>query len=287
MIELVIPARPRDIDGFTVRRVLPSPRRRMIGPFVFFDHLGPSTVPPGQGLAVRPHPHIALATVTYLFAGEIVHRDSLGSLQTIRPGEVNWMTAGRGIVHSERSSDEVKKASQFMHGIQLWVALPTALEETDPAFDHYPADSIPAITRDDGVKIHVVAGDAYGQRSPVKTLSPLFYVVAEMPGGAWLEATDHEERAIYVAEGSIGIDGTVYEEGTMIVLSRGAAVRAQALAPARIAMVGGEPLDGERHIWWNFVSSSEERIERAKRDWKEGRFPKVPGDDVEFIPLPE
>jgi len=285
-IALVIEARTRDLGGFGVRRALPSGGRRMVGPFIFFDHIGPSELPPGQGIDVRPHPHIALATVTYLFAGEMVHRDSLGSHQAIQPGDVNWMLAGRGIVHSERTGDEVRRRGGPLHGIQSWVALPTADEENAPRFDHHPAASIPHVTRP-GATLHIVAGIAYGARSPVAVCSPTLYVVATLEAGATLPLPDeHPERALYVVEGELAVGARRVETGAMAVLHTGAA-EVRALAPARFVIIGGAPVDGERHIWWNFVASTPERIERAKSDWREGRFGVVPGDERELIPLPE
>jgi hypothetical protein len=288
-IETIIDGRPRDIGGFSVRRVLPSASRRMVGPFIFFDHMGPATLPAGRGLDVRPHPHINLATVTYLFEGEILHRDSLGSHQAIRPGAINWMTAGRGIVHSERTGEEERARGPRVHGIQLWVALPVESEEVEPEFHHHPADTLPALERD-GVCLRVLAGQAYGVTSPVRTFSPLFYVEAIMPAGSGLEVpSEHPERAVYVAEGSVQCGPEQAEEGRMLVLSSDVSVKLDARADARVMLIGGAPFDGERerHIWWNFVSSRKERIEQAKRDWKEGRFPKVPGDEEEFIALPD
>jgi redox-sensitive bicupin YhaK (pirin superfamily) len=282
----IIDARKRDLGGFTVRRVLPSAARRMVGPFAFFDHMGKVRFAPGTGIDVRPHPHIGLATVTYLFEGEIVHRDSLGSHEPIRPGDVNWMTAGRGIVHSERTAPELRHSGSDMHGLQLWVALPTAHEETAPAFHHHPAETLPE--RDErGVHLRVLAGTAYGLTSPVKTFSSLFYVDVAMPAGSELPLpSEHAERALYVVEGSVTCGAGRAGSGRMLVFVPGASVVVRAESTARIVLVGGAPIDGERHIFWNFVSSSKERIERAKQDWKEGKFGKVPGDEVEFIPLP-
>jgi len=287
-VELDIEARTRDLGGgFTVRRLLPSAARRMVGPFIFFDHMGPVQLDPGQGLDVRPHPHINLATVTYLFDGEILHRDSLGSEQPIRPGAVNWMTAGRGIVHSERSPAAARKSGVHVHGLQLWVALPTADEEVEPSFQHHAADAIPVLVRD-GARLRVVAGSAYGATSPVQVRSPLFYVDAQLERGAALMLPDeYVGRALYVVSGTIGSDGHAHGAGAMLVFRQGLAACITALEAARVMVLGGAPLDGERHIWWNFVSSSRERIERAKDDWRERRFPTVPGDEVEFIPLPE
>ncbi len=283
----VIDARARDLGGFAVGRVLPSAARRLIGPFIFFDHMGPAAFPPGRGIDVRPHPHIGLATVTYLFAGEIVHRDSLGSHQPIRPGDVNWMTAGRGIVHSERTSAQLRQSGSPLDGLQLWVALPRRDEETDPAFHHYPARELPSLVIA-GARIRVLAGSAFGERSPVRTLSPLFYVDAAMPAGSELSLPDeHEERAAYVVSGTVECGNQHAERGRMLVFTRGVPASLRAVNDARVALIGGAPIDGERHIFWNFVSSSQARIEQAKRDWREGRFAKVPGDEQEFIPLPD
>jgi hypothetical protein len=287
-VELLIDARPRDLGGgFSVRRVLPAMSRRLVGPFIFYDHMGPANLPLGVGFDVRPHPHIALATVTYLFNGEIDHRDSLGSMQTIRPGDVNWMVAGRGIVHSERSGPESRREGVRIHGIQSWVALPTELEEMEPRFEHHPSASIPVV-RFEGATLDIIAGTAYGERSPVGVVSPTLYVHARMEAGARIPMDEtHEERAIYIAEGAIGCDGRAFRHGTMVVLRPGTNVMIEALEPTRAMLVGGGRLAGDRYIWWNFVSSSQERLERAKDDWKSGRFPKIPGDDAEFIPLPE
>lgn len=287
-VALTLDARRRELgDGFSVRRVLPAAALRAVGPFVFVDHMGPVTLPAGHGLDVRPHPHINLATVTYLFDGEIVHRDSLGTTQTITPGAVNWMTAGHGIVHSERSPDAARPAGASMHGLQLWVALPTAHEEVAPSFQHHPASTIPAVERD-GARLRVIAGTAYGVTSPVALLSPLFYVDASLDDGASLDVPDgHDGRAAYVVDGAISVDGARCEVGTMVVFREGAAARITAVGATRAVLLGGAHLDGERHIWWNFVSSSLARIEAAKRDWREGRFPVVPGDEREFIPLPD
>lgn len=286
-IELLVDARPRDLGGFAVRRVLPAIARRLVGPFIFFDHMGPAELPLGAGFDVRPHPHIALATVTYLFDGEIDHRDSLGSMQTIRPGDVNWMLAGRGIVHSERSSPASRQAGVHIHGIQSWVALPTEAEETEPRFEHHPRRTIPTQVLG-GAELDVIAGTAYGARSPVGVLSPTLYVHARLGAGASLPMDDeHEERAIYVVEGLLHCDGRTFRPGTLVVLRPGARVTLKADEPTRLMLLGGAKLGGERHVWWNFVSSSRERIERAKADWRDDRFPKIPGDDAERIPLPE
>ena len=283
----VIDARARDLGGFTVGRVLPSGARKLIGPFIFFDHMGPAAFPPGRGIDVRPHPHIGLATVTYLFEGEIVHRDSLGSHQPIRPGDVNWMTAGRGIAHSERTGAELRQSGARIDGLQLWVALPLRHEETEPEFHHHPARDLPAVDVA-GTRVRVLAGSAFGETSPVRTLSPLFYADAAIPGGSELPLPDeHEERAAYVVSGSVECGNERAERGRMLVFAPGAAATLRAVSDARVALIGGAPIDGERHIFWNFVSSSRARIEQAKRDWRDGRFPKVPGDEQEFIPLPD
>ncbi len=286
-VTTIIEGRSRDLGGFSVRRILPSSSHRLVGPFIFFDEMGPATMPPGQGIDVRPHPHINLATVTYLFEGELVHRDSLGSHQVIRPGAINWMTAGRGIVHSERSGDDERARESRLHGIQLWVALPSEHEETEPAFHHHPADTIPALERE-GVKLRVLVGSAYGVSSPVRTLSPLFYVEALMPAGSALTLpSELRERAAYVVQGAVQCGRERIETGRMVVFSPGSTPRLKAETDARVMLIGGAPVDGKRYIWWNFISSRQERIERAKQDWKEGRFPPVPGDEEEFIPLPE
>ena len=282
----VIDARTHDIGEMTVGRVLPSVARRMVGPFIFFDHMGPADLPPGRGLDVRPHPHIGLATVTYLFEGEIVHRDSLGSQQTIRPGDINWMTAGRGIVHSERSGPAQRDAEARLNGLQLWIALPAEHEETEPQFRHHPGETLPTVELA-GAHVRVLAGALYGQRSPVATLSPLFYADAMLPAECELPLTDaYSERAVYVIEGRLTVQGGSAGPGRMLVFAPEAGRVLRSEHGARVALLGGEPL-GERHIYWNFVSSSLERIEQAKRAWREGRFPRVPGDDTEFIPLPD
>ncbi len=282
----VIDARPRDIGDMMVGRVLPSAARHMVGPFIFFDHMGPADLPPGRGLDVRPHPHIGLATVTYLLEGEIIHRDSLGSHQAIRPGDVNWMTAGCGIVHSERTGPERRREGSHLNGLQLWVALPAAHEETAPQFHHHPGDTLPTIDVE-GARVRVLAGEAYGRRSPVATFSPLFYADVSLPPGSEFPLTDaYTERAAYVMDGQLSCLHEPAGPGRMLVFAEGASAVLRTDTGARIALLGGEPV-GARHLYWNFVSSSLERIEQAKRDWREGRFPKVPGDDREFIPLPE
>ncbi len=286
IITRVIEPRSRDLGGFEVRRILPFAKQRMVGPFVFYDHLGPAVFPAGKGIDVRPHPHIGLATVTYLFEGELMHRDSLGFVQQIRPGDVNWMTAGRGIVHSERSSPEARERELTLHAIQSWVALPQSDEETEPSFHHHPVDSLPALEID-GVGLRLIAGAAYGATSPVRTFSPMFYLAAEMPAGTSLTLpSDYEERAVHVAEGAVSVAGQDLGVGRMAVFAAGAEITLRTEAESRVMLLGGAPMDGERHIWWNFVSSSKDSIERAKADWREGRFAAVPGE-TEFIPLPE
>ena len=286
-VERVIEGRPRDLGGFTVRRLLPASGRRTIGPFIFFDHMGPATFAQGAGVDVRPHPHIGLATVTYLFEGELMHRDSLGSEQVIRPGDVNWMVAGRGIVHSERTPPASRAGEQGspLHGIQTWVALPQAAEESEPSFVHHPGGDLPEIRRT-GCVLRLIAGEGWGERSPVAVSSPTLFAAADLATGAVLELPDTAaERGVYVAEGAIEIGDRRYEEGELIEFSAGAAA-CRALEDSRVIVAGGAPLDGTRHIWWNFVSSSEARIERAKQDWREERFARVPGDP-ERIPLPD
>jgi len=282
----VIDARARDLGGVAVRRVLPTAARRMVGPFTFLDEMN-GEFAAGAGLDVPPHPHIGLATVTYLLEGEIVHRDSLGSQQPIRPGDINWMTAGRGIVHSERTAADQRTRGSRLHGLQLWVALPLDHEEAQPSFHHHPGARLPERDQD-GVRLRVLAGTAFGMTSPVQTLSPLFYVDAALSAGSTLSLpNEHEERALYVVEGAVGYGTERTAAGRMLVFVPGASVSVRAESAARVVLLGGAPLDGKRHIYWNFVSSSTERIERAKRDWREGRFPKVPGDEVEFVPLPD
>ncbi|MEN3974169.1 pirin family protein [Emcibacter sp. SYSU 3D8] len=284
-VELVIEPRPRDLGGFEVRRVLPFVTRRMVGPFVFLDHIGPAVFAPGTGVDVRPHPHIGLATVTYLFEGEMMHRDSVGAVQNIMPGDVNWMTAGRGIVHSERTAPEARARGFAMHGIQAWVALPVEDEETEPSFHHHGKDSLPMIEHD-GVSLRLIAGSAYGKTSPVKTYSPTFYLDAVMAAGSTLPLTgEHKERAAYIAEGTIDVAGEAYESGRMLVFAPDTEVTLRAQSDARLMLLGGANI-GKRHIWWNLVSSRPERIEQAKAAWKEQRFPPVPGE-TEFTPLPE
>ena len=283
---LIVDPKVHDLGGFSVRRVLPQLRARRVGPFVFFDHMGPAQFAPEQGMDVRPHPHIGLATVTYLFDGAIEHRDNLGNVQVIRPGDVNWMTAGRGIVHSERTPAAERTSGQALHGIQTWVALPRRHEEVAPEFHHYAAAALPA-WESNGVRLRLVAGEAFGFRSPVHTYSRLFYVAAEFPaGGSLIVPAEQSERAVYATDAVLSVGGVELAVAHMAMLPAGANVEIRAARPARVILCGGDPLDGERHLWWNFVSSSRERIERAKADWTAMRYPPVPGE-TEFIPLPE
>jgi hypothetical protein len=288
-IELLIQGRPHELgSGFAVRRVLPSVKRRMVGPFIFLDHFGPMTVPPGgDGMEVRPHPHIGLATVSYLFEGGIFHRDSLGYAQAIRPGDVNWMTAGSGIAHSERTEEEMKRTGFTMHGVQTWVALPHAHEETAPSFQHVAKADLPA-WNDGPSALRLIVGSYAGRKAPTTHFSPIFYVAAEMPAAAKITVSpEHAERGVYVSHGSAMIGDRRLGVGDLAVLAAGAPVDVLAGSDgAKLMLLGGAAMDGPRHIWWNFVSSSKERIERAKADWKDGRFAKVPGDK-EFIPLPD
>lgn len=287
-LETVVVPRSSDLGDLQVRRALPSAQRRMVGPFVFLDEMGPVTFGAGQGLDVRPHPHIGLSTVTYLYEGGIVHRDGAGHVQTILPGEVNWMTAGRGIVHSERSSPESRQAPQQLFGLQFWVGLMREHEETEPGFWHHGRDAQPVV-EGEGVSAQIVAGSLFGKTSPVNTLSPLFLGDVRMRAGARLELpAEHEERAAYLTQGSVAVDGQIFGAGRLLVFKAGCPITIRAESEARFALLGGEPLDGPRFIWWNFVSSRKERIEQAKHDWQQGRFNQVvPGDETEFIPLPE
>jgi redox-sensitive bicupin YhaK (pirin superfamily) len=286
-IEQVIVPRARDLGGFEVRRALPSARRQMIGPFIFFDQMGPAQFLAGKGLDVRPHPHIGLATVTYLFDGEITHRDSLGSALAIRPGEVNLMTAGRGIVHSERSGTEVRASGQNLFGIQSWMALPASHEETAPSFAHHGTDELPRL-EGEGKRVRLIMGSLYGRTSPAEFPHACFYAEAVLAPGAVLPLDpDYDERGVYVAAGRIDIAGQSFEAGQLLVFKPGDRISILAESNARLMLLGGDPMDGPRHIWWNFVSSSEDRIDAAKNDWRQRRFDIVPGDESEFIPLPE
>lgn len=285
-IEQVIVARSRDLGGFSVRRALPSTERRMVGPFIFLDQMGPAVFRPGDGLDVRPHPHIGLSTVTYLFDGEITHRDSLGTELAIRPGAINLMTAGRGIVHSERTGLETRRRGTNMLGLQAWVALPRDQEECAAQFDHYADATIPTVAAE-GKSVRVLMGSAYGVTSPVRTDYDTLYVDVDLAAGARLPVdADTEERALYIVSGEIDILGDRFGVGSLLILRPGDRITVTAVTATRFAIVGGATMDGPRHIWWNFVSSSKERIDQAKEDWKAGRFDKVAGDD-EFIPLPE
>ncbi len=286
MIETIITGNRKSLGDFEVGRVLPSPQRRMVGPFIFLDHMGPADFKPGQGVNVRPHPHIGLSTVTYLFEGEIIHRDSLGYTQAIRPGEVNWMTAGKGIVHSERTDPFRRDMGARLHGMQAWIALPTDQEECEPGFEHYQGRDMPAY-EGDGLYARLIAGEAYGAKSKVRTASPMFYVHWEM--GADVKATPpdgYAERAAYVVSGEVEVDGKSVKAGQMVVFTRGARPVVKSIVPSTLMLLGGEPV-GERLIWWNFVASSQELIDRAKADWRDGKMHLPVGDDLEFIPLPE
>lgn len=285
-VATVIVPRARDLGGFEVRRALPAAQRQMVGPFIFFDQMGPAEFVGGTGMDVRPHPHIGLSTLTWLIEGEILHRDSLGSLQPIRPGEVNWMTAGRGIAHSERTPPELRGGASRLFGLQTWLALPARHEETEPRFEHYAAGELPVIDGDD-MRVTLIAGSGWGRRSPVAVFSETLYADATLPAGARLPLpAEHEERAVYLLSGRARIQGETFEPGSLLVLKPGHEVAIAAENACRLLVLGGEPMDGPRFIWWNFVSSSKERIRQAQEDWKEKRFAPVPGDD-EFIPLPE
>jgi redox-sensitive bicupin YhaK (pirin superfamily) len=284
-IELRIESRRREVDGFSVRRLLPSRRRQTVGPFTFFNHMGPHSLGPGKGVDVPPHPHINLATVTYLFEGELVHRDSLGACQTISPGDINWMHAGSAIVHSERTSPEEREIECRIEGIQLWVALPQAQEETPPRFGHYSKASLP-LWEQPGIVARVLVGTAFGCQSPVKTSSNTLYVDAALKRGALLTVPETEQRCIYVVRGNVSCRGEQFDESQMLVCRPESEMIITANCTSRLLILGGDAIDGERHIWWNFVSSSEARIENAKRNWKEARFPLVGGDETERTPLP-
>jgi redox-sensitive bicupin YhaK (pirin superfamily) len=303
-IEHVIVPRARDIGAFEVRRALPSAQKQMVGPFIFFDQMGPAEFRIGHGVDVRPHPHIGLATVTYLFEGEVWHRDSLSTSAPIRPGEVNLMSAGRGIVHSERETSAANLVTEGqglahaigetgggakarLFGIQAWAALPKSHEEQAPAFAHHGAGELPGIDGE-GKRARVVIGRAYGATSPVAFPHAAFYVDAALEPGATLPLdADYEERAVYVAAGAIDVAGDIFGQGRLLVFRPGDRISIRATtAPARLILLGGAPMDGPRHIWWNFVASSKERIDAAKEDWRSGRFALVPGDEKEIIPLP-
>ena len=284
-VELVIGPRIRPLGGLEVNRVWPTARRRLVGPFIFFDHMVRAGLPAGHGLDVPPHPHIGLATVTYLFEGEILHADSLGCRQVIRPGEINWMTAGRGITHSERTTDLERGRDSAIHGVQTWVALPRTLEACEPAFMHYGRDALPSVTLD-GFELSVLAGSAFGAHAGVQPGFDLFYAAATGEAGAELSLpAGLGQRGIYVLDGAVDIGGQRYEAGRVLVLADGGDVRLSLAAAGRLMLFGGQPLDSDRHIDWNFVSSDPAAIERAKADWQARRFPRVPGDDG-YMPLP-
>jgi redox-sensitive bicupin YhaK (pirin superfamily) len=285
-IDLTISGHEKDLGGgFVVRRVLPAVQRRNVGPFIFFDHFGPVTEVPQENHDVRPHPHIGLSTVTYLFEGAMMHRDSLGSVQLIEPGAINWMTSGRGIVHSERKPDHLRDSSYAMHGLQLWTALPLAHEEDEPSFAHTPAEAIPQVQLD-GAQVRVLVGSAFGATSPVKAHSRTLYLDVKLDAGGSIELPPLvEEMAIYPVQGDVVIDAATLPARTMALLRRGESTEVHAQGAARFVVVGGDPLDAPRHMWWNFVSSRKERIVAASDDWKAMRMGRVPGDD-EFIPLP-
>jgi hypothetical protein len=287
-IDLVIIPRAHDVGNFEVRRALPTKERQMVGPFIFFDQMGPGEFLTGQGLDVRPHPHIGLATVTYLFEGEVLHRDTLGSRQAITPGALNWMTAGRGIAHSERSDEAKRDRRQKLFGIQSWVALPKHAEETAPSFVHHPAAALP-VAEEGGMTLRLIAGAGWGLRTPVEVSSPCFYADVVLAAGARVPLPEgHEERAAYVVQGSVAVAGVDFAAGRMLVFRAGDALALTAgAAGARLLLLGGAAMDGPRYMFWNFVSSSRDRIQQAKEDWKAGRFGLVPGDETEFIPLPE
>lgn len=286
-VETVIVPRAVDLGEMTVRRALPSRQRQMVGPFIFFDQMGPAEFLTDQGIDVRPHPHVNLATVTYLLEGEILHRDSLGTEQAIRPGAVNWMKAGTGIVHSERTSNALKQSGQRLFGLQTWVALPEAEEETAPAFIHHGADDIPVIT-DGALSLRLIAGEMQGVRSPLKTASETLYADVSLErGGRFQVEASHEERALYILSGRLSVEGTEHGDAALLILRSGVPVEVRATESARFMVFGGEPMEGPRYIWWNFVSSRLERIEQAKEEWRQGRFDTVPGDEEDFIPLPE
>lgn len=286
VITRAIEGRVRDLGGFAVRRVLPAMDQQMVGPFIFFDQMGPAVLSPSHGIDVRPHPHIGLSTLTWLFEGEILHRDSIGSIQRIRPGEVNWMTAGAGIAHSERTPEDVRATSSRLFGIQTWLALPKADEETAPFFQHVSAPELPVIAGD-GCRVVLIAGTGWSHRSPVRVFSPTLYADVSLDAGSTLMLpAEHEERALYIVAGGIEIEGQPYRAGPLLVLRPGDGIAVRATTAARLVVIGGAKIDGPRHIWWNFVSSRAERIEQAKADWKRGVFAKVIDDDA-FIPLPE
>lgn len=283
-IKHIIEPTEKDLGGFTVRRLLPVAKQKMVGPWIFFDHMGPAMFPPGQGISVRPHPHINLATVTYLFEGEMLHRDSLGSYQVITPGDINLMVAGKGITHSERQRDEIVNQDHVLNGLQLWLALPEAFEEIEPAFYHYAKDEIPELEVD-GVPIRLMMGKAFGLESPVKTYANTLYIEANIPAGKPFTLPNAPERGLYVAKGQLKAKDTKLPEHSMTIFEPHDPIVIEAIEDSRVALIGGESL-GKRYITWNFVSSRQERIEQAKHDWINGLFDKVVGDEEEFIPFP-
>jgi redox-sensitive bicupin YhaK (pirin superfamily) len=286
MPTLLLKPHVRDLGDFTVRRILPGHPKKLVGPFIFFDHVGPAAFAPGTGIDVRPHPHIGLATVTYLFEGAFMHRDSLGVVQRIETGDVNWMTAGNGIVHSERTPPDLRASGSRIHGIQTWVALPRRHEAIAPAFEHHPKAALPTLDKP-GATLRLIAGTGFGLKSPVTTYSPMFYAALEVAAGAtFVLEPEHAERAVYAASGEVLVDGNPLPEATMAYFDPGAPVRIEARSAATVMLLGGDPMDGDRHIWWNFVASDRESIEHAKARWKNGEFAAVPGE-TEFIPLPE
>ena len=285
-IDLVIEPQIKDLGEFTVQRTLPDRGRQRVGPFIFFDHMGPADFPPGTGVNVRAHPHIGIATITYLFAGKIMHRDSLGYAQVIEKGAVNWMTAGKGIVHSERTPADLRDSGSHLHGIQAWVALPVELEETEPRFEHYPAEDVPEVNLP-GANLRIIAGESYGQKSPVLTSSETIYVEANLTSGASIDVpTDHDETAVYLVDGKVTVGESAVVPRTMVVLKPGTTVSVVAKSDSKCMILGGATLSGERILWWNFVSSSKERMRQARNDWRDRKFDPVPGES-EFIPLPE
>lgn len=283
-IRTILTPEEKDLGGFSVRRLLPAKEIKAVGPIIFFDHFGPAQFPPGLGMDVRPHPHIGLATITYLFDGEILHRDSLGNIQPIRPAEINWMTAGRGISHSERTPSVLREAGHSLHGLQLWVALPEDSEQSEPDFVHYGAEQIPVV-RKEGMSLRLIVGEAWGMISPVKTASPTLYADVQIGQGRVLTVPDQvEERAIYVVDGEAQLQGVTIPCHSMAILDATAEVELTATVDSRLIVIGGKPL-GKRTVWWNLVSSRKELIEQAKDDWRTGRFPQVPGE-TEKIPVP-
>ncbi len=283
---LVIEPSVKDLGDFRVRRALPSAARQMVGPFIFLDDFGPARFEPGQGIDVRPHPHIGLATLSYLIEGSILHRDTLGSTQPIHPGDVNWMTAGRGIAHSERTDPASRATARTLQGVQSWIALPRAHEETEPGFTHTAGADLPA-RAEDGVSLRLIAGEAWGLVSPVRVFSQTLHADVALEAGAALPLPDdHAERAVYVIAGEVLVAGESFGPHRLLLFRPGDRIALRAARPSRVLVVGGEPMDGPRHLWWNFVSSSADRIEQAKADWRAGRFGTVPGDEREYIPLP-